>query len=284
MTGLVDRPWDTLVAATVVATSVTYAIGVTRLWRAAGLGHGVRPWQAAVFAAGELALLVALVSPLDALADVVFSAHMAQHEVLMLVAAPLLVVGRPLTAMLWAFPKEARQAIARAVRAPVPLAIWRTLTGPITVLVLHSFVVWVWHVPALFEGALRDEGVHAVQHATMFWTAALFFWALVHGRYGRAGFGIGVLYVFATGMSQTVLGALLTVGRAVWYPLYVHRAPGGVDPLEDQQLAGLVMWVPAGVLFTMIGLALFAAFLGEVARRDAAGDAALSRLAEGHDA
>ena len=224
-----------------------------------------RPWQVLAFLGGLVSTVVALLSPLDRLSDILFSAHMAQHEILMLVAAPLLVLGRPLVVMLWAFGARARAEIGAVVRKPIVAATWERITGPLFVLILHAVVLWVWHVPALFEAALHNEAVHVVQHLGFFVTAALFWWALIHGRYGRVGYGVGVAYVFATAMHTQILGALLTFGRKVWYP--THAARTGAAALDDQQLAGVVMWVPFGVIFVVIGLALFAAWLGEAERR-----------------
>lgn len=267
--------WDVLVVLAVALSSSVYATGALRLRR----HHTLRVWPALTFFAGQATLLVALVSPLDTLADLLFSAHMAQHELLMLIAAPLLIVGRPLTTMLAALPAPARRRVGTLVRAPLTRATWRTVTGPLTVLVAHAFVVWIWHVPALFEAAMRDDAIHAFQHASMLGTAALFWWAVVHGRYGRAGYGVSVLYVFATALNQTILGALITVARVLWYPIYEGRAEQqGWAALEDQQLAGLLMWVPTGVVFAVIALALFAAWIGESERRSAANDAALARV------
>jgi putative membrane protein len=109
--------------------------------------------------------------------------------------------------------------------------------------------------------------VHAVQHLCFFGTAALFWWGIAHGRYGRTGYGAAVVYVFATALHSGLLGALLTVSPRVWYVPYLTTHVGGLAPLEDQQLAGLVMWVPAGLLLTGGGLVLFAAWLRESDRR-----------------
>ena len=145
---------------------------------------------------------------------------------------------------------------------------WRLLTGPLMVFLLHGVALWIWHVPALFEAALHDEAIHAVQHVSFLLTAALFWWGMVHGRYGRAGYGAAVAYVFLTAIHSTVLGALLTVAPSVWYRSYEGTAAARhLDALADQQLAGLVMWVPSGVIFIVGGLALFAAWLGESERR-----------------
>jgi putative membrane protein len=245
-----------------------FTIGAVRL-RSRPLGRTALPaWRVAAYVAGWLTLLVALASPLDALSDVLFAAHMTQHELLMLVAAPLFVLARPLAPLLWALPREVRLRLATRVHAPRARLFWRLATGAVAVWILHGLALWVWHVPALFEAALADERVHAVQHACFFWTAVLFWWAVVHGRYGRLGYGLAIVFVFTTGLHSGILGALLTWSQRVWYPTYAVRAPAwGLPGLEDQQLAGLIMWVPAGVVFLVVGLALFAAWLGESERR-----------------
>lgn len=262
--------WDVTVAAALAASTVLYATGVIRLWRHAGRGHGLRVGHVTAFALGILSLYIALLSPLDTLSDVLFSAHMGQHEILILVSAPLFVIGRPGVAALWALPKGARALATQAAGTGVVRTTWRVATGPIVVLAAHAVALWIWHVPRLFEGALAHEAVHALQHLSFFVTALLFWWALVQGRYGRVGYGAAVLFVFLTGMHSGTLGALITFARTLWYPIYDARTrAAGFDPLEDQQLAGLLMWIPAGVLLMIVGLALFSAWLGEARRRAA---------------
>ncbi len=259
--------WDAVLWVALATGAAMYAVGVCTLWRRAGAGQGVTLWQAVAFVVGWLALVGALLSPLDALSDVLFAAHMTQHELIMLVAAPLLVVARPAAAVLWALPQAQRRTI-QAWRSPGVLRWWQRATAPVVVLVLHGLVVWIWHLPRLFEAALQSEAVHALQHLMFFWTASLFWWALVHGRYGTLGYGVSVAFVFATAVHSSLLGALLTFAPAPWYPTYQATAPAaGVDALADQQLAGLLMWVPAGVLLMLAGLALFAAWLGALERR-----------------
>lgn len=246
---------DPLAIGTVVLSSAMYGAGLTRLWRSVGIGHGIRRWEAACFALGQITLLLALVSPIDRLSDLLFSAHMTQHEIIMVVSPPLFVLGRPGVALAWLSPRLGRVTS-------------RFGSAPFIALLAHAIVVWAWHIPSLFEAALRSEAVHAVQHATFFGTAALFWWSIVRGRYGRAGYGLAVAFVFATTMHTSILGALMTVAERVWYPLYVDRTiAAGYDPVEDQQLAGLVMWVPAGVVLVLAALGLFAAWLGEAGRR-----------------
>jgi putative membrane protein len=268
--------WDVAIGGVLTASSMLYATGLARLWREAGVGRGVGRLQVACFAAGIGALIVALLSPLDALSDVLFSAHMGQHELLMLVAAPLLVMGKPWLTALWALPASARPTVGAVARRPLFRASWRWLTGPVTILSLHAVALWVWHIPWLFEGALENETVHAVQHLCFFVTAVLFWWSLSQGRYGRAGYGAGVVFVFITALHSGILGALITFAGRLWYPIYDARTRGvGGDPLADQQLAGLVMWIPAGVLLMVVGLAFLAAWLGDSERRARRADAAL---------
>ncbi|HUR83606.1 MAG TPA: cytochrome c oxidase assembly protein [Thermoanaerobaculia bacterium] len=249
--------WNALTAVSLFAIIAIYVIGVRKVWRTNGGRHTIRRWQAAAFVIGWASAGLALLGPLDRWSDVLFSAHMAQHEILMLIAAPLMVLGRGNLALMWAV-----RGTARFVR------LLDVVSGPVTVLVLHAVVLWMWHVPALFEAALHDETIHVVQHLGFFITAALFWYALIHGRYGRLGYGVGVLYVFFTAMHTQILGALLTFGTRTWYPTHAARtAAAGLSAIDDQQLAGVVMWIPFGVVFLFVALALFAAWLGEAERR-----------------
>jgi putative membrane protein len=145
---------------------------------------------------------------------------------------------------------------------------WAALTAPATVWLLHGLALWIWHMPSLYDAALQSEAIHAIQHLCFFLSASLFWWGIAHGRYGRAGYGVAVVYIFATAMHSGILGALLTFSPHVWYPLYERTSTTlGLTPLEDQQLAGLLMWVPAGVTFVVGGLYFFAAWLKESERR-----------------
>ena len=273
--------WDLAALAGAGALAIAYAVGVARLWRRAGPRRGIRGWAAAAAAAGWAALLVALGKPLAPLADLLFAAHMGQHELLMLVAAPLLVLGQPLLGALWALPAGARKGVGALLRRPAPRRAWHALTHPAAVLGVQAAVLWGWHLQRPFEAALAHEGLHAVQHATFFGAAALFWWALVHGRFGRLGYGVGVLVVFVTAAHSGALGALLTVAPAPWYPTHAARAAAhGVAPVADQQLAGLLMWVPASVVLLAAALALCGAWLGEAARRGRCADAGLLAAAE----
>jgi putative membrane protein len=258
-------PWGLLA---VIPPLLVYTKGAISIWSHAGLGHGLRIAEAVAYLAGASILAGALLSPLDALSEFRFAAHMSQHESLMLLAAPLIVLGRPLFVGLWALPSELRTRVRGIVGRPAWVVGWSFLTAPLFVLALHALVRWIWHVPALFEAAMLSEPLHAFQHASFFLSAALFWWAVLHGRYGRGSYGVGLLFVFATALHTSLLAALLTLAPSGFYPIYAVR---GLDTpaqlLEDQQLGGLLMWVPSGMLFALIGLALFVAWLGDVERR-----------------
>jgi putative membrane protein len=228
-------------------------------------------------------LVLALLSPLDRLSDLTFSAHMTQHELLMLVAAPLLVLARPLPTYLQALPPTWRARVAALLRAPRAVWLFRLATAPVVALVVHGAIRWLWHIPALFEAALASEWIHGVQHASFFFSALLFWWGLLQGRYGRAGYGVAALFVLLTAVHTGALGALLSLSEHVWYPTYEQRLrDAGLVPLRDQQVAGLIMWVVAFVWLLVLGLALFLAWLGEARRRTARGSTALVPTREVH--
>ena len=256
-----------MLASSLVLVAGIYGVGIARVWRNAGVGRGVSVRQALAFASGWLAILIALSPPMDEWSERWLAAHMIQHELLMVVAAPLIAAAAPLVAILWAMPAGTRQPLARGVRQPPIVRAWELLTSPATGFVLYALALWVWHLPALYDRALESEGLHVVEHLCFFGTAALFWWGIAHGQHGRAGYGAAVVYIFATAAHGGVLGALLTFAPRVWYPPYLANHTPNFTPLEDQQLAGLLMWVPAGLSFAAGALFFFAAWLRQSDRR-----------------
>lgn len=244
-------------------SAAAYALGLRRLWRQAGTGRGVATYQAWAFAGGWLALVAALVSPLDPLGGRLFSAHMVQHELLMVIAAPLLVLGRPLATWTWALPASRRRVVGRLFQRRGWQGLWGTLTDPLVAWALHALALWAWHIPAAFDAALRHEALHIAQHVTFLVSALFFWWAVLgHDPRGRYGPGHSALYLFTTMLHTAVLGALLSLAPTPWYSEYVpHTAALGFDPVEDQQLGGLVMWVPAGLAYVVAALAVFGRML-----------------------
>ena len=217
-------------------------------------GRAPRAGAIAAFAAGWLTLVVALVSPVHAVSEQLFSVHMVQHELLMALAAPLLVAARPGPAMLWAIRPRARSTLVRVVRSSPVRRTWRALSAPVAAWLIQGIVIWAWHVPPLFEATLRSEVVHAAQHLMFLGSAVTFWWSIVHGR--RASRGLAILSLFTTVVHTGVLGALMTFARSPWYPAYgAGPAAWGLTPVADQQLAGLIMWIPASLAYLVAALA-----------------------------
>lgn len=268
--------WTPSIVVPVFIAGALYALGVFRLWQH-GIGRGIKVWEAACFAAGWLVLALALLSPLHPLGEALFSAHMVQHELLMVVAAPLLVLGRPLVPWLHAIPMSSRRAVARVTRNRPFRRGWRVLTYAVTASLIQAVVLWGWHLPRLYDAALGSETIHAMQHVSFLGAALLFWWALLHGRTNHARRATAVLYLFATAVHSTLLGALLTFANSPWYSHYQAISPAwGITPLEDQQLAGLVMWIPACLSYLVAALLLAAGWL-----RDGNGVVAQKRLLRG---
>jgi len=264
--------WDVAVLVALAAAALLHVTGTRRMARHGG---GVRQVERVSFWIGWIAIVAAVAPPLDRAATLRFSAHMAQHELLMLIGAPLLIVGRPIVPWLWALPQGWRRRVGPSVPLRRVSTLWNWLTWPAVAWVLHGATIWIWHLPALYEAAVRNDALHALQHATFVATAVFFWWGLVYGRYGRLAYGASALFVFTTSMHTGILGALFTFSGAPFYPLYASRAAGqGIDALADQQLAGVYMWIPAGVIFTLFGLALMLAWLSEAERRSTLGAAA----------
>lgn len=243
-----------------------YAAGVARLWRQAGRGRGLAQMRVASFAAGFALVALLLLSPLDRLADRLLSAHMIQHLGLMLVAAPLMVLGRPGLAMLWALPPSRRTALARLGQGWTG-RLWRAATHLLGAWLIYFAVLWMWHMPALHQRALGDEWIHSLQHMS-FLGAAMLFWIAVlelPRAEGRAG---AFMAIFATAIQSCALAALLTTSRGLWYPAYAVGPGGwGLSPLEDQQLAGLIMWVPCCAILIGAAIAVFAGLLRDAEAR-----------------
>jgi putative membrane protein len=253
--------FDPLVLMALAATLALYVLGLWQLRRRSrgGKARALRQRQATAFFGGWVLLVVALVSPLDGLGAALFSAHMVQHELLMIVAAPLLVLGRPLGMWVWALPARWRVRVGGAVRWPPLKATWIGITTPVGAWFLHAVALWLWHMPLLFQSALLHPWVHAFQH-TSFLASALVFWWTIFRHPG----GAAMLSLFTTMVHTGALGALLTLAPNLWYPLYVEPSAAlGFDALQDQQMGGLVMWVPGGIAYFASALFMVARWLDE---------------------
>jgi len=243
--------------ALVAISGALYAVGYRRLQRR-GARHAASHARAALFYAGLVTLWLALGSPLDALAESLFAGHMLQHVVLIAVAAPLVVLGVPLVPVLWGLPPRARRTLGRAWNAARLPRLFAWLTTPLVAWGVHAVALWGWHLPGPYTAALAHPTVHALEHASFFATALLMWWVTFRPLYHPRDTGAGAIGVaFGTLMQSAALGALMTFSTSPWYPVQSSGAAAwGLTPLTDQQLAGLIMWIPPGFVYLAAILAL----------------------------
>ena len=268
---------EPLVLLGLVASAGLYVRGLIRLW-SNGVGVGIRAWEAAAFAGGWFVLAIALVSPLHSLGGVLFSAHMAQHELLIAVSAPLLVLGRPLIPFLWALPRSTRRSVGGWTKNSSVASAWHALTLPSVAFSVHAIALWAWHLPGPYQSTLHSELMHTLQHSSFLFSALLFWWTIFKVRGSEMGYGGAVFYLFGTGLQTGALGALLTFAPTLWYPAYAATTgPWGLTPIEDQQLGGLIMWIPGSIPYLIAGLVMFARWLRESERRSVRHTAAMTR-------
>jgi putative membrane protein len=188
---------------------------------------------------------------------------------LMMVAAPLLVLGSPILVATWALPPRARQWVnQRRWRWTTP---WYLLWHPVTLLALYAVTLWIWHLPRLYHAALRNPWVHDGQHLAFLVTACLFWRVLIDPLTSRRlSLLTGSAYLFVTSLHASALGVFMALSPRVWYSDYEPTtAQWGLTALEDQQLAGLIMWMPACTLYAAVVAAVFAWWLTRLQARQA---------------
>jgi cytochrome c oxidase assembly factor CtaG len=242
----------------VVAAAVLYHLGGRR----SVPGHREeteRRWRSAAFYGGLLTVVIATDTPLDPLADTLFSAHMAQHVLLLMVAPGLIVLAAPWLRLWQPLPLGFRRTVAKSVargRWAAPLrALVRTLSRPLPAGIAFNAVLVAWHVPALYDATLSSEAVHDLEHALFFLAGILFWLQVVDSPPVRARLGYGLRVAFITGaiLVSWVLAIVLALAPSPLYPAYedlAHRT-AGLSALTDQQLAGGIMWVPGSIPFTI---------------------------------
>jgi len=255
--------WEPAIVLPLSLLLLIYTLGAARR-------GGFRPlrWRHTAFYAGWATLSLALTSPIHELGEQLFSAHMLQHEILILISAPLISASHPGATLLWAFAPRHRSEIGGWVHRiershPVQL-----LMAPLNAWILEAVALWLWHIPFLYEATLRSDWVHAAQHLSFLATAVLFWSALFGVGRSAMSYGAATLYVFGTAVHCSALGALLTFSKVLWYPAYASTtAAWGLTPLEDQQLGGAIMWVPSGVVFIAVAMVLMGRWLAESDKR-----------------
>jgi putative membrane protein len=217
----------------------------------------VRTTQVVSFGAGLGVLAVALASPIDGLADRSLTDHMVQHVLLLSVGAPLLALGAPLPTLLWALPDRYRAGAVAGSRRLLRehdrhFPLWVTVS-----LIVEAVAMWAWHLPDLYQAAVRDPALHAAEHACFVFASAAAWWSIAAGRRSRRGAAaIAALIGSLPGMA---LGSAMVLAPNPWYPIYVTA--GRAAALTDQEVAGVVMWAFGGMAAVIAGAGLFASWM-----------------------
>lgn len=233
---------EATVVVPLLVSALLYAVGMARLWKRAAGGRARHRRNAFRFYAGWAVLAGAVASPLHEAGEHSFTLHMVEHELIMVPAALLIALSRPLGVMLWALPAELRGMLRGGARR------WSRLADPVVATILQATALILWHAPPLFDRALDMEGWHIAQHLSFFVTALLFWWAMTRNVSSRGALtAAGCLFV--TSLVGGGLGALMAFSSSPWYSAYAAMSmmPFGFTPAEDQQLAGLIMWIPGGM-------------------------------------
>ena len=250
--------WDPFLVFSLTLSGWIYAAGMRELRGRTGGRDGALHWRAASFAAGLFTLFLALISPLDALATALFSAHMIQHMLLIVVAPPLLVLGVSPAPFLLAFPQSAQRKLGKWWhRLGWLKSVWRVLMQQQVAWALSALALWAWHAPRFYQAALENEALHMFEHL-VFFSTSFFFWWTVTRQSGSSSGDPGILALFTTALQGGLLGALLIFAPTALYEAYASTTQAwGLTPLEDQQLAGAIMWIPMGTVYTLAALILF---------------------------
>jgi putative membrane protein len=243
--------FDPLVLIPLALAPAIFLVGQRRLHQRSSVSRN-RSW---LFLGGWAVLALSLISPLHQGGEQSFTLHMIEHELIMLVATLMLAASQAGGILAWGLPGPLRRALGGSWKAPLA-SVWRRLTEPVTATVLQAVVMWLWHAPALFDRALDSDAWHAAQHLS-FVAASLFFWvAMLDSR--RGGYLLSAACLFLTTLVEGALGALMALSASPWYSAYAAMGLSeiGLDPTTDQQLAGLIMWIPGGLVHGAAALIL----------------------------
>jgi len=260
--------WDPIIVVSLIIGVWIYVSGQQKLRLRSGLQRLVLNWRAISFSAGLITLFLALISPLDALSAALFSAHMFQHMLLIVIVPPLLLLGVSPASLLLAFASPVQRTLGQWWHRNKWLkSAWRVLTQPLVAWALNIVTIWMWHVSRLYQSALEYEALHMLEHFCFLGTSLLFWWTITspgtHLRHGD----LGILALFTMALQGGLLGALITFAPTPWYEVYASTTqPWGLSPLEDQQLAGAIMWIPGGIIYTLAALILFGMRLARIER------------------
>ncbi len=262
---LASWSWEPSIVLALLLAAALYTAGWRQLARR-GRGRAAPAlWRAWCYAVGLAVIALALLSPIATYVSLFFFMHMIQHLLLIMVAPPLLWLGAPLLPVLWGLPADLRRGVGRLFARGHPVRrVFHVLTHPLVACGLYLVVVAFWHLPTFYDAAQGRTLVHDLEHLTFLGTGLLYWWPIVHPAGGRRrlGYFAAIVYLFPPLLEGNLIGALLTFATQPVYATY-QRVPRiwGLSVLDDQQLGGLIMWVPAGMmwlipLFVMLTLAL----------------------------
>jgi len=244
--------WPTLAALLAAAAVYTRGWWVLSSRMPARFGTG----RLAAFLGGLAVIAVALASPLDTLAGGRLSAHMVQHQLLMMLAPPLLWLGAPIAPILVALPRLIRRPVAAALTSRVLRPIAHMIAQPAFGWVAFALAFWIWHAAPLYQLALRSHAWHHVEHACFVATAMLFWRPVIQAWPDRASWPRWTMipYLLLADLQNTILAAILTFSDRLIYPAYASVTVGHLSALDDQAMAGVIMWVPGSLVFLVAAI------------------------------
>lgn len=223
-----------------------YAIGPYRKRRFPQ--EPIRTGQTIAFLSGMLIMFLALVSPLDELGDsYLFSAHMVQHLILTIIGPPLLLLGTP------------EWIVKPALHNKVVFKVAKFFTFPVVAFVLYNIDFWLWHAPPLYNATLENQTIHIIEHLTFLFFGLCYWWPIFSPSKDLPPLSIGgqILYLFLSGMPSVLLGAGLTFTPPLYAPYIAAPRIWGISAPTDQQLGGLIMWIPVSIFYIVIMSILF---------------------------
>jgi putative membrane protein len=265
-------PWPQIILI-LVTLGIIYGLGWRRL-RKRGSTRLANGWRLAAFMTGLVALGLAMLSAIEVLHDTLFTLHMVQHLLIMMVGAPLIMLADPFPFLMWGLPKNARETAALLLVPRSSLRrVLERLGKPWLVWGLYVGTQWLWHMPGFYDAALRSEVLHVLEHVAFFLTALLFWWHATGAApriYGRLGYGFRIVYCLAAMAQNEILGIIISFTQQPLYTYYttVPRL-WGISVMEDQTLGGAIMWVPGGMMYAVAAIALLASLLEREERKTA---------------
>jgi cytochrome c oxidase assembly factor CtaG len=229
-------------------------------------------WKLAAYWGGLVIVAVALMSPVDILSSQLFFMHMIQHLLLTMIAVPLLLIGNPFPVLVWGLPKRARRSVGGLLNERSTVRrVFAKVTSPGIAWMLYVCALIGWHDPQLYDLALRNQFVHDLQHLTFFVTTSLLWWHIlgVAPRFHRSlTVGQRIVYTISVVPVNMIIGVVIAFSTSPIYKYYLD-VPRllGLSVLEDQMIAGILMWIPGSEMFFWVGLIVLTQIVNAEAKK-----------------